>query len=177
MLSRLSEWCWMTRERARDSRLSSLKMRFVSFLPLPNVLHLLIRYEQASAQASLTVNNQELKKRRISVTIAQARAVGMAKYVIFPSYPGSDNNALSYSREKDLPREARIDVISRIVRVGGLTPGTEEAVVQQAFENIGPVKFVTMEAGSTDALIEFEEATVRLLPLISMTRTDPAMDA
>jgi hypothetical protein len=36
---------------------------------------------QSAAQAALTLNNVELKKRHLSVSIAQARQVGTAKYV------------------------------------------------------------------------------------------------
>ncbi|KAM0751866.1 hypothetical protein T439DRAFT_325059 [Meredithblackwellia eburnea MCA 4105] len=93
--------------------------------------------EESAAQASLALNNQELKKRRISVTIAQARVSGVQK-----------------SQTGDTKQTKQ----DKSVRVRGIKPGTEEAIVQQAFEKIAAVRLVIMVAGSTEATVELESA-------------------
>ncbi|GAA5897738.1 hypothetical protein JCM5296_000867 [Sporobolomyces johnsonii] len=98
-----------------------------------------VEYEdEASAQAALSLNNHELRKRRMAVTIAQPRATGTAK-----------NNA---------PPERKVETESRSVRVRGLAPGTEEAIIQQAFEKLAPVRRIIFEAGSTEAVVLLEHA-------------------
>ncbi|GAA6015137.1 hypothetical protein JCM10207_003614 [Rhodosporidiobolus poonsookiae] len=94
--------------------------------------------EQSAAQAALAMNNTELKKRHISVTIAQARAAGTSKASIAA------------------PRRAESE--NRGIRVRGLVPGTDEAVIQQTFEKIAPVQAINYEVGSTEALVLFENA-------------------
>ncbi|KAI5481378.1 pre-mrna splicing factor 24 [Pseudohyphozyma bogoriensis] len=89
--------------------------------------------EESAAKASLALHNHELKKRHLSVTIAQSRVVGT---------------------HKEGPREPRAVLDSRRVRVSNIKAGTEEAIVQQAFEKIASVKQVLMDAGSTDAVVE-----------------------
>ncbi|GAA5825178.1 hypothetical protein JCM5353_002251 [Sporobolomyces roseus] len=94
--------------------------------------------EEASAQAALTLNNHELRKRRMAVTIAQSRATGTAK-----------NNP---------PAERKLDTENRSIRVRGLAPGTEEAIIQQTFEKFATVQKVVYEVGSTEAVVMLENA-------------------
>ncbi|GAA5883487.1 hypothetical protein JCM16303_003825 [Sporobolomyces ruberrimus] len=94
--------------------------------------------EEASAQAALVLNNHELRKRRMAVTIAQSRATGTAK-----------NNA---------PTERKLDTENRSIRVRGLAPGTEEAIIQQTFEKFATVEKVVFEVGSAEAVVMFENA-------------------
>lgn len=58
-------------------------------------------------------------------------------------------------------RERKVDVEARSVRVRGIAPGTEEAIVQQAFAKHAVIKLVTMEVGATEAVVELESAAVR----------------
>ncbi|GAA5836247.1 hypothetical protein JCM11251_001440 [Rhodosporidiobolus azoricus] len=98
-----------------------------------------VEYEQQSAaQAALTLNNHEFKKRHISVVIAQARAAGTARA------PAA------------VPKKSETE--NRGVRVRGLAPGTEEAIIQQTFEKIAPVQRVNYEEGATEAVVLFENA-------------------
>ncbi|GAA5845158.1 hypothetical protein JCM3766R1_002090 [Sporobolomyces carnicolor] len=99
-----------------------------------------VEYEdEASAQAALVLNNHELRKRRMAVTIAQSRAHGTAK-----------NNSSS--------SEGKLGTQNRSIRVRGLAPGTEEAIIQQAFEKIASVEKVVYEVGSTEAVVMLESA-------------------
>ncbi|BGP20599.1 hypothetical protein JCM10213_007133 [Rhodosporidiobolus nylandii] len=98
-----------------------------------------VEYEdQSSAQAALSLNNHEFRKRHISVTIAQARATGTARA------PAA------------LPKKTETE--TRGIRVRGLAPGTEEAIIQQTFEKIAPVERVNFEVGSSEAVVLFEKA-------------------
>ncbi|GAA5990216.1 hypothetical protein JCM11641_001820 [Rhodosporidiobolus odoratus] len=98
-----------------------------------------VEYEdQLSAQSALSLNNHEFKKRHISVTIAQARAAGTAKA------PAA------------LPKKSETE--NRGIRVRGLAPGTDEAVIQQTFEKIASVERVNYEVGDTEAVVLLQNA-------------------
>ncbi|GAA6059133.1 hypothetical protein JCM10212_003880 [Sporobolomyces blumeae] len=98
-----------------------------------------IEYEdEASAKAALSLNNHELRKRRMAVTIAQSRATGTAK--------------------STGPTERRSETENRSIRVRGLAPGTEEAIIQQTFEKLATVQRVVYEVGETEAVVTFENA-------------------
>ncbi|GAA5854941.1 hypothetical protein JCM9279_003579 [Rhodotorula babjevae] len=90
----------------------------------------------ASAQEALSLNNHELKKRHMSVTIAQARQAGTGKFASQP--------------------ERRVETENRGVRVRGLATDTQEAVIQQEFEKLAPVRRVNYVAGSTEAVVLLE---------------------
>ncbi|KAK4054023.1 Splicing factor [Microbotryomycetes sp. JL221] len=110
--------------------------------------------DEASAQAALALNNHELKKRHISVTIAQARA------------RGTQPNAF------DKPKESKSSLIERSIRVKGLPADTEEAIIQQEIEKLVPnVKQILFEQGSSEAVVELENAADagKLLILASTT--------
>ncbi|BGP52072.1 Splicing factor [Rhodotorula kratochvilovae] len=95
-----------------------------------------VEFEAGSAaQEALTLNNHELKKRHMSVTVAQARQVGTGKF----NQP-----------------ERRTETENRGVRVRGLATDTQEAVIQQEFEKIAPVRRVNYVAGSTEAVVLLE---------------------
>lgn len=57
--------------------------------------------------------------------------------------------------------ERKADADSKNLRVRGIPPGTEEPIVQQAFERFAKVRRVLMEEGSSEATIEFEDDAVR----------------
>lgn len=56
--------------------------------------------------------------------------------------------------------ERRADTEGRSVRVRGIKPGTEEAIVQQAFAKLASVRVVVMVAGSSEAVVELESVAV-----------------
>ncbi|BGP27978.1 Splicing factor [Rhodotorula toruloides] len=90
--------------------------------------------EEVSARAALALNNHELRKRHISVTIAEQRATGT----------------------KVGPPEKGVEKENRGVRVLGLDPSTQEAIIQQEFEKLAPVRRVNYIAGSTEAVVLLE---------------------
>ncbi|TNY18454.1 hypothetical protein DMC30DRAFT_53948 [Rhodotorula diobovata] len=90
---------------------------------------------ESAAQEALSLNNHELKKRHMSVTVAQARQAGTGKF----SQP-----------------ERRVETENRGVRVRGLANDTQEAVIQQEFEKIAPVRRVNYVAGSSEAVVLLE---------------------
>lgn len=102
---------------------------------------------QASAQEALSLNNHELKKRHMSVTIAQARQAGTGKFASQP--------------------ERRVETENRGVRVRGLASDTQEAVIQQEFEKLAPVRRVNYVAGSSEAVVLLENPAVRPSRLLS----------
>jgi len=109
--------------------------------------------DEKSTQAALEANNQELKKRRIAVTLADSRARARNRNV---------------ETESGLGQKA--DVRSRSVRVRNLPAGTQEGLLQQAIEKIATVKRVEVFIDLNEAVIELDNAaeTGKLL-----LRTDP----
>ncbi|KAK4048669.1 Splicing factor [Microbotryomycetes sp. JL201] len=101
-----------------------------------------VEYEsETSAQAALVLNNHELKKRHISVTIAQSRARG--------THPNAFDKPT---------KEPKSSLIERQVRITGLPSNIEEAIIQQSIEKLLPVKQVLFEVGSSEAVVEFDSA-------------------
>ncbi|KAF7313383.1 ATP-dependent DNA helicase PIF1 [Mycena chlorophos] len=94
--------------------------------------------DQSSAQAALEANNQELKSRRISVTVADSRVRGK-------------NRA---EPESGLGKKA--DARSRSIRVRNLPAGTQEGLLQQTLEKLAKVKRVEVFADLNEALVELE---------------------
>ncbi|KAJ2935129.1 hypothetical protein H1R20_g1982, partial [Candolleomyces eurysporus] len=90
------------------------------------------------ARRALDANNYELKKRRIAVTLADPRVRARHR-----SETGLGRNA-----------EAR----SRSVRVKGLPPGTQDGLLQQAFEKISAVRRVEVFVDKNEAVVELENA-------------------
>ncbi|KAF8208710.1 hypothetical protein K438DRAFT_1812755 [Mycena galopus ATCC 62051] len=108
--------------------------------------------DEKSAQAALEANNQELKKRRIAVTLADSR--GRAKKNV--------------ETESGLGKKA--DVRSRSVRVRNLPVGTQEGLLQQAMEKIAKVKRVEVFVDLNEAVMELENAAEASKLLL---RTEP----
>lgn len=98
-----------------------------------------IEYEEPQdAHRALNANNYELKKRRIAVTLSDHRVRARHK-----SDTGLGRNA---------------EVRSRSVRVKNIPGGTQEAVLQQAFEKIAAVRRVELFTDRGEAVVELESA-------------------
>ncbi|KAI5116436.1 hypothetical protein M0805_006250 [Coniferiporia weirii] len=93
--------------------------------------------DEASASSALQANNQDLKNRRIAVTMADSRVRARLK---------NDHPATGLSR--------RADLMSRSVRIKGLPPATQEGLLQQALEKIAVVNRVEVFQDSGEAVVE-----------------------
>lgn len=93
---------------------------------------------------ALSVNNHELKRRRIAVTLADTRV------------KGKNPNVQS---ETGLGRLE--DILSRSVRIKKLPPGTQEGLLQQVLEQHANVKRVEVFEEIHEASVELENASVR----------------
>jgi len=91
------------------------------------------------AQAALSANNHELKKRRIAVTLSDPRVRARHR---------TDNTGMSRLGE------AR----SRSVRIRNLPLATQEGLLQQAMEKIAPVRRVEVFVDKQEAVVELENA-------------------
>ncbi|KAF5382630.1 hypothetical protein D9615_003010 [Tricholomella constricta] len=101
-----------------------------------------IEYEQEKdALAALDANNHELKKRRIAVTLADARARGRNRNVVADS---------------GLSKAA--DTRTRSVRIRNLPAATQEGLLQQTLEKIAAVKRVEVFVDQQEAVVELENA-------------------
>ncbi|KAJ6509029.1 hypothetical protein C8R45DRAFT_463110 [Mycena sanguinolenta] len=110
--------------------------------------------DEKSAQAALEANNQELKKRRIAVTLADSR-VRAKKHAETESGLGP-----------------KADARNRSVRVRNLPVGTQEGLLQQAMEKIAKVKRVEVFSDLNEAVIELENAAEASKLLL---RTEPVI--
>ncbi|KAI8449375.1 hypothetical protein BY996DRAFT_6432850 [Phakopsora pachyrhizi] len=97
--------------------------------------------DESSAKAALSVNNVELKKRRIGVTISSGKGQLLSK-------------RSSASAEKKI--SSLVSHRSRSVKVSNLPEGFQEALVQQAFETFGKVIKIITYPDKKEALVEFE---------------------
>ncbi|POW19172.1 hypothetical protein PSHT_04949 [Puccinia striiformis] len=79
--------------------------------------------EEMSAKAALTMNNVELKKRRMGVTISSGKGPSLVR------------KNVAFKDETKISSAA--DHRSRSVKVSNIPEGTQEALVQQAFEQFG----------------------------------------
>ncbi|EJD34711.1 hypothetical protein AURDEDRAFT_109252 [Auricularia subglabra TFB-10046 SS5] len=94
--------------------------------------------EPRSAHSGLSANNFELKSRRIAVTLADPRVKAKHKH-----------DATGLGRKSNLR--------SRSVRVRGLPSGTQEGLLQQAFEKeFEGVKRVELFVSTNEAVVEFD---------------------
>lgn len=59
------------------------------------------------------------------------------------------------------PPEKGVEKENRGVRVRGLDPSTQEAIIQQEFEKLAPVRRVNYIAGSSEAVVLLENPAVR----------------
>lgn len=102
--------------------------------------------EEGGAKGALKLDGHELKKRKMAVSLAEKRQVGVVKVA------GGGGEV----------RPAREEVVGRMVVVRGFESGVEEAVVQQAVEKVlqgvegARVVRVNMDRGATDATVELE---------------------
>ncbi|KAG9104040.1 Splicing factor [Ceratobasidium sp. 370] len=100
-----------------------------------------VEFEQeSSASQALSMNNHELKKRRIAVTLADSRVHARHKI---------DESA-------GLTRRA--EVRSRSLRVRKLPPGTTDGLLQQTFEKLAPVVSVQVTEEKGEAVVELKNA-------------------
>ncbi|GJJ09530.1 hypothetical protein Clacol_003753 [Clathrus columnatus] len=88
--------------------------------------------DEASASSALKANNEEFKKRRLAVTLADMRP---------PKHdqPGSLRKA-------------------RIIKVRNLPPNAQEGLLQQTMENFGKINKVEIFRKANEALVEFENS-------------------
>jgi RNA recognition motif-containing protein len=94
-----------------------------------------------SAKAALTMNNVELKKRRIGVTISSGKGASL----------GRKNTAFKDEAKLSQATDHR----SRSVKVSNIAEGTQEALIQQAFEPFGKVLKTITYPEKNEALVEF----------------------
>ncbi|KAG8973011.1 Splicing factor [Tulasnella sp. 425] len=109
---------------------------------------------ETSALAALQLNNREVKKRRIAVTMVDPRAPG----------------------RKEQPSSGlgkRADLIARSVRIKKVPSGTEEGLLQQAIEKVASgVKRVEIFKDTGEATVEFDSmanAAKLLLETVDLT--------
>ncbi|KAF8584488.1 hypothetical protein K439DRAFT_1633508 [Ramaria rubella] len=88
--------------------------------------------DKDSANAALAANNQELKKRRIAVTLADTRA-----------QPRQREGSAIYQARR-----------SRTLRVKNLSPGTQEGLLQQALEKHAKVSRIEVFHKKNEAIVE-----------------------
>ncbi|KAJ8080386.1 Splicing factor [Marasmius tenuissimus] len=101
-----------------------------------------VEFEETSdAQKALEANNQDLKNRRIAVTLADPRVKGR-------------NN--KFDKATGLGRKA--EVKSRSIRIANLPPLTQEGLLQQVIEKIAAVKRLEVFEGKGEAVLELENA-------------------
>ncbi|KZO99622.1 hypothetical protein CALVIDRAFT_534036 [Calocera viscosa TUFC12733] len=94
--------------------------------------------DEAGAEAALSLNNAEFKKRRLAVTLADARAPTKREA---PGGTGQGHQA---------------DLRNRSVRLRKIPPGTQEAIIQQTVEKLAGVRKVVMKTGTDEAIVECE---------------------
>ncbi|KAF5338939.1 hypothetical protein D9611_008706 [Ephemerocybe angulata] len=96
-----------------------------------------VEYENPQdARRALDANNYELKKRRIAVTLADPRV------------------RARHTSETGLGRQA--EARARSVRVRNVPTGTQEGILQQAFEKISLVRRVELFGDKGEAVVELE---------------------
>ncbi|KAK1236238.1 Splicing factor [Marasmius sp. AFHP31] len=101
-----------------------------------------VEFEDTSdAQKALEANNQDLKNRRIAVTLADPRVKGR-------------NN--KFDKATGLGRKAEVQ--SRSIRIANVPPSTQEGLLQQAIEKIAAVKRLEVFEGKGEAVLELENA-------------------
>ncbi|KAF5389233.1 hypothetical protein D9757_003432 [Collybiopsis confluens] len=92
---------------------------------------------ESDARAALDANNQELRGRRMAVTIADSRA----KLRLRP-----------FNADRGFGRTA--ELANRSIRVKNLPSGTQEGVLHQIFEKLVPVRRVEIFENANEAVVE-----------------------
>ncbi|GAW06502.1 rna-binding protein prp24 [Lentinula edodes] len=106
------------------------KFRGFAFVEFENESH---------ARAALDANNQELKGRRMAITIADSRGKSRPR---------------TFDTERGLGRNA--ELASRSIRVKNLPVSTQEGVLQQMFEKFVSVKRLELFEDVNEAVVELE---------------------
>ncbi|KAB5593411.1 RNA-binding protein [Ceratobasidium theobromae] len=101
-----------------------------------------VEFEQeSSASQALSMNNHELKKRRMAVTIADSR--------VHAKHRNEEHAGLSRKAE----------IRSRSLRVRKVPPEATDGLLQQAFEKLAPVVSVQVLEGKGEAVVELKHAS------------------
>ncbi|CAE6434398.1 unnamed protein product [Rhizoctonia solani] len=101
-----------------------------------------IEFEQeSSASQALSMNNHELKKRRIAVTIADSR--------VHAKHKNDEHAGLSRKAEQR----------SRSLRVKNVPADATDGLLQQTFEKLAPVVSVQVQEGKGEAVVELKHAS------------------
>ncbi|KDN43532.1 hypothetical protein RSAG8_06121, partial [Rhizoctonia solani AG-8 WAC10335] len=101
-----------------------------------------VEFEQeSSASQALSMNNHELKKRRIAVTIADSR--------VHAKHKNEEHAGLSRKAEQR----------SRSLRVKNVPADATDGLLQQTFEKLAPVVSVQVQEGKGEAVVEFKHAS------------------
>lgn len=106
---------------------------------------LVLNLPQQDARRALDANNHELKKRRIAVTLADPRV------------------RARHTSDTGLGRQA--EARNRSVRVRNVPAGTQEALLQQAFEKVSLVRRVELFGDKNEAVVELETPAVSIQSL------------
>ncbi|KAJ3894244.1 hypothetical protein GG344DRAFT_41516 [Lentinula edodes] len=109
------------------------KFRGFAFVEFENESH---------ARAALDANNQELKGRRMAITIADSRGKSRPR------------ECRTFDTERGLGRNA--ELASRSIRVKNLPVNTQEGVLQQMFEKFVSVKRLELFEDVHEAVVELE---------------------
>ncbi|KAJ1311024.1 hypothetical protein OPQ81_009530 [Rhizoctonia solani] len=101
-----------------------------------------IEFEQeSSASQALSMNNHELKKRRIAVTIADPR--------VHAKHKNEEHAGLTRKAEQR----------SRSLRVKNVPADATDGLLQQTFEKLVPVVSVQVQEGKGEAVVELKHAS------------------
>ncbi|CAE6419623.1 unnamed protein product [Rhizoctonia solani] len=101
-----------------------------------------VEFEQeSSASQALSMNNHELKKRRIAVTIADSR--------VHAKHKNDEHAGLSRKAEQR----------TRSLRVKNVPADATDGLLQQTFEKLAPVVSVQVQEGKGEAVVELKHAS------------------
>ncbi|KAF8707756.1 RNA recognition motif, partial [Rhizoctonia solani] len=98
-------------------------------------------YAFSSASQALSMNNHELKKRRIAVTIADSR--------VHAKHKNDEHAGLSRKAEQR----------TRSLRVKNVPADATDGLLQQTFEKLAPVVSVQVQEGKGEAVVELKHAS------------------
>lgn len=121
----------------------------------------MVHTEQEAAEASLVLTGTELKKRTLTVTLADAKA--KIKCVTSSPPPDQADRGLAYRRPVKTstsglpPRE---DLLARSVRLKGLPPRTQEGLLQQELSKLVRVEKVEVFERIGEGTVELGSAAV-----------------
>lgn len=108
--------------------------------------------------SSSTITNSENDEWQ-SLSLSRVLTVPQSELLSFVIFCGPALISILI-RRNNAPTEGKLETENRSIRVRGLAPGTEEAIIQQTFEKIAAVQKVVYEVGSTEAVVMLENAAV-----------------